>query len=118
MRASTAIIRSPNISTNLRWDLQTDAEGNFYYAKAARHGLPAVVPQHGTLLKVSKDGGTTEILATGFRAPNGVCVNSDGTFFLSDQEGFWTPKNRINWVRNRGLLRQYVGLSSRHRRVR
>jgi putative heme-binding domain-containing protein len=79
--------------------LQTDSAGNFYYAKAARHGLPALVPHHGTLLRVSKDGAHTEIVATGFRAPNGVCVNSDGTFFLSDQEGFWTPKNRINWVR-------------------
>jgi putative heme-binding domain-containing protein len=68
--------------------LQTDADGNFYYAKAARHALQAVVPQHGTLLKVSKDGSKTEILATGFRAPNGVCVNPDGTFFLTDQEGF------------------------------
>ena len=84
-------------------DLQTDAEGNFYYAKAARHGLPAVVPHHGTLLKVSKDGSRTEILATGFRAPNGVCLNPDGTFFLSDQEGFWTPKNRINWVKKGGF---------------
>jgi len=83
--------------------LQTDAEGNFYYAKAARHGLPAVVPHHGTLLKVSKDGMRTEILATGFRAPNGVCLNPDGTFFLSDQEGFWTPKNRINWVKRGGF---------------
>ncbi len=80
-------------------DLQTDPEGNFYYAKAARHGKTALVPQHGTLLKVSKDGARTEILATGFRAPNGVCLNPDGTFFLTDQEGFWTPKNRINWVR-------------------
>ena len=25
----------------------------------------------------------TDILATGFRAPNGVCVNPDGTFFLT-----------------------------------
>ena len=84
-------------------DLQTDAEGNFYYAKAARHGLPALVPHHGTLLKVSRDGSRTEILATGFRAPNGVCLNPDGTFFLSDQEGFWTPKNRINWVKRNGF---------------
>ncbi len=84
-------------------DLQTDAEGNFYYAKAARHGLPALVPHHGTLLKVKKDGSRTEILATGFRAPNGVCLNPDGTFFLSDQEGFWTPKNRINWVKRKGF---------------
>ena len=78
--------------------LQIDAEGNFYYAKAACHALKAVVPHHGTLLKVSKDGSKTEILATGFRAPNGVCLNPDGTFFLTDQEGFWMPKNRINHV--------------------
>ncbi len=79
--------------------LQTDDAGNLYYARAACHGLKAIVPQHGTLLRVSQDGLRTEILATGFRAPNGVCLNPDGTFFLTDQEGFWTPKNRINWVR-------------------
>jgi mono/diheme cytochrome c family protein len=79
--------------------LQTDNEGNFYYAKGARHGATAVVPQHGTLLKVSADGSRTEILATGFRAPNGVCVNGDGTFYLTDQEGNWMPKNRINLVK-------------------
>ncbi len=84
-------------------DLQTDREGNFYYARAGRHALPAVVPQHGTLLKVSKDGSKTEILARGFRAPNGVCLNDDGTFFLTDQEGFWLPKNRINWVKPGGF---------------
>lgn len=78
--------------------LQTDDAGNFYYARAARHALKALVPHHGTLLRVSKDGSKTDILATGFRAPNGVCVNPDGTFFLTDQEGFWLPKNRINLV--------------------
>jgi len=83
--------------------LQTDAEGNFYYAKSGRHALPALVPHHGTLLKVSKDGGKTEILATGFRAANGVCLNPDGTFFVTDQEGFWTPKNRINLVEKGGF---------------
>ncbi|MEO8425490.1 MAG: DUF6797 domain-containing protein, partial [Verrucomicrobiota bacterium] len=79
--------------------LQTDSEGNFYYAKSARHALPALVPHHGTLLKVTRDGARTEILANGFRAANGVCVNDDGTFFVTDQEGHWTPKNRINLVR-------------------
>ncbi len=83
--------------------LQTDADGNFYYAKSGRHALPALVPHHGTLLKVSQDGATTEILATGFRAANGVCLNPDGTFFVTDQEGFWTPKNRINLVTKGGF---------------
>jgi hypothetical protein len=89
--------------------LQTDAEGNFYYAKAARHALPALVPHHGTLLRVSKDGSRTDILATGFRAPNGVCLNSDGTFFLTDQEGHWTPKNRINLVEKGGYYGNFWG---------
>ncbi len=78
--------------------LQTDAEGNFYYAKSGRHALPAVVPHHGTLLRISKDGSRTDILANGFRAANGVCLNPDGSFVVTDQEGFWNPKNRINWV--------------------
>jgi cytochrome c5 len=79
--------------------LQTDAAGNFYYAKSARHAKPPLVPQHGTLLRVSKDGSRTDIVANGFRAANGVSVNDDGTFYVTDQEGHWTPKNRINLVR-------------------
>jgi putative heme-binding domain-containing protein len=78
--------------------LQTDSAGNFYYAKSGRHALPAVVPHHGTLLRVSNDGSRTDILATGFRAANGVCLNPDSSFFVTDQEGFWNPKNRINRV--------------------
>jgi hypothetical protein len=80
--------------------LQTDTEGNFYYAKCGRHGADAVVPQHGTVLKVSADGLKTDIVASGFRAINGLCVNEDGTCFVTDQEGHWTPKNRIDWVRS------------------
>lgn len=79
--------------------LQRDADGNFYYAKSARHALPAVVPHHGTLLRVSPDGSRTDIIANGFRAANGVCLNPDGSFVVTDQEGHWNPKNRINWVR-------------------
>jgi hypothetical protein len=78
--------------------LQTDAEGNFYYAKSARHAREALVPQHGTLIKVSKDGKQTDIIAKGFRAANGVCINPDGSFIVTDQEGHWNPMNRINWV--------------------
>lgn len=89
--------------------LQVDAEGNFYYAKSARHALPALVPHHGTLLKVSPDGMRTDIVATGFRAANGVCLNPDGTFFVTDQEGHWTPKNRINLVKPGGFYGNMFG---------
>jgi hypothetical protein len=90
-------------------DLQTDAEGNFYYAKGARHALPALVPHHGTLLRISRDGSRTDILARGFRAPNGVCVNGDGTYYLTDQEGHWTPKNRINLIEVGGYYGNFWG---------
>ena len=89
--------------------LQTDAEGNFYYAKSARHAKVAVVPHHGTLLKVTADGTKTEIIANGFRAANGVCLNPDGTFIVTDQEGNWNPKNRINWVKKGGFYGNMFG---------
>lgn len=91
--------------------LQTDEEGNFYYAKSGRHALDAVLPHHGTLLRVSADGSRTDILATGFRAANGVCLNEDGTYFITDQEGFWTPKNRINRVVEGGFYGNMFGYS-------
>lgn len=89
--------------------LQTDAAGNFYYAKSARHALTALVPHHGTLLRVSPDGSQTDIIANGFRAANGVCVNPDGTFIVTDQEGHWNPKNRINWVHEGGFYGNMFG---------
>ena len=89
--------------------LQTDEAGNFYYAKSARHALTALVPHHGTLLRVSKDGSKTDILATGFRAANGVCLNPDGTYIVTDQEGHWNPKNRINYVKQGGFYGNMYG---------
>ena len=89
--------------------LQADDEGNLLYAKSARHALPALVPHHGTLLRVSADGETTEIVANGFRAANGVCLNPDGTFIVTDQEGHWNPKNRINYVEPGGFYGNMYG---------
>ncbi len=82
--------------------LQADKEGNLYYAKSGRHAREALIPQHGTLLKVSKDGSATEIIATGFRAANGVCINPDGSFIVTDQQGYWNPMNRVNWIEGKG----------------
>ncbi len=78
--------------------LQADEQGNLYYAKSGRHARESLIPQHGTLIKVSSDGAQTDIVATGFRAANGVCLNPDGTFFVTDQQGYWNPMNRINRV--------------------
>jgi hypothetical protein len=92
-------------------DLQTDREGNFYYAKSARHALDCVVPQHGTLMKVSADGAKSEIVCNGFRAANGVGIGPNGELAVSDQEGHWTPANRINLLKPGGF---YGNLFSYH----
>lgn len=89
--------------------LQTDDEGNFYYAKSGRHARTALIPQHGTLIKVSPDGVKSEIIAHGFRAANGVCINPDGSFIVTDQEGYWNPMNRINWVEEGGFYGNMYG---------
>jgi hypothetical protein len=93
-------------------DLQTDKEGNFYYAKSARHALDSVVPHHGTLIKVSRDGQQSEIVCNGFRAANGVGIGPNGELATSDQEGHWTPANRINLVTQGGF---YGNMYSYHR---
>ena len=63
------------------------------------HAREALIPQHGTLLRVSPDGSKTDIVAKGFRAANGVCLNPDGTFIVTDQEGYWNrPIRRSSCV--------------------
>lgn len=100
------------------FDLQTDAAGNFYFAKAGpvRAGGPGfgdrdgktpgngeITSFSGTLMKVSKDGKKLEIIATGFRAPNGIGVRPDGQVTTSDNEGTWVPTTPINWIQHGGF---------------
>jgi cytochrome c553 len=84
-------------------DLKTDAAGNFYYIKCARHALPAAHSQHGTLIQVSPDGTRSEIVARGFRAVNGLGVGPGGELMCVDNQGHWMPGNRINWVKPGGF---------------
>jgi hypothetical protein len=91
------------------FDLQRDQAGNFYFAKAnpvnsggsgfGRGGANGTVCSHsGCLFKVSPDGKKFEILARGFRAPNGIGVRADGLVTTSDNEGTWVPATPINWI--------------------
>jgi len=90
-------------------DLQTDPEGNFYFAKAGPvkgggRGFDYIAANSGTLMKVSKDGKTLSTYATGFRAPNGIGVGPDGRVTSGDNEGTWMPKCRLNWVNPGGFV--------------
>jgi hypothetical protein len=75
--------------------LDTDQEGNFYYVKCSQHFDSAVIPSHGTLIQVSKDGKDSKQIAYGLRSNNGMHVDDDGSVWLTDQEGFWNPQNKI-----------------------
>jgi len=99
------------------FDLQTDKAGNFYFAKAnpvngggsgfgnqkASMGNGTVCSHSGCLFKVSKDGKKFEIVARGFRAPNGIGVSPDGQVTTSDNEGTWVPATPINWIKPGGF---------------
>jgi glucose/arabinose dehydrogenase len=90
------------------FDLWTDAKGDFYFAKAGPvkkggRGFETIADHHGCLLKISKDGSKLEVVATGFRAPNGISVGPHGELTSGDNEGTWTPTSRINLIEPGGF---------------
>jgi len=94
------------------FDLQTDKEGNFYFTKGAPvnpggRGFMKIVPHHGAILKVSRDGSTIETVATGMRAPNGMGVSPTGIITSGDNEGTYMPRCRLNWIEKPGF---YAGV--------
>jgi hypothetical protein len=84
-------------------DLHTDPQGNFYFAKGAAWPPDTQSPSQGTLNKVSKDGSKLEVIATGFRAPNGMTVGPDGTILVGDNQGHWMPSSKLNLIKKGGF---------------
>ena len=82
------------------FDLQTDNEGNFYYAKSG-HGTDSDLP--GAVIKVSPDGKSREVFCTGFRTPNGMGHLPDGRVTASDNQGQWTPASKISVLKPGGF---------------
>lgn len=64
--------------------LERDSAGNFYTA-SGNEGL----------LKISTDGKTATVLATGFRNPDGLGLLPDGRITVPSSEGNWTPASMI-----------------------
>ncbi|TWT59167.1 DUF6797 domain-containing protein [Allorhodopirellula solitaria] len=84
-----------DVSTNFHafnFDLQTDDEGNFYYAKSG-HGANFSLP--GAVWKISPDGKEREVVCTGFRSPNGMGSMPGGRMTVSDNQGQWIPASKI-----------------------
>lgn len=64
--------------------LQRDAAGNFYTA-SGNQGL----------VRISSDGSRADIIAAGFRNPDGLGIYPDGTLTVPCSEGEWTPASMI-----------------------
>lgn len=64
--------------------LERDAAGNFYTAS----GNQGVV-------RISPDGKRAEVIATGFRNPDGLGVTPDGVVTVPCSEGDWTPASMV-----------------------
>ena len=64
--------------------LQRDAAGN-WYSVSANQGV----------FRISPDGKNVDVIATGFRNPNGIGLGADGTLTTSCQEGEWTPTSQV-----------------------
>jgi hypothetical protein len=62
--------------------LDMDAAGNFYYV------------DHTGVYRVQRDGSRGDLIAAGFRNPNGGGVSPDGTIVtVAPQQGEWTPSS-------------------------
>jgi sugar lactone lactonase YvrE len=90
------------------FDLHTDPDGNFYFIKAGPvnpggGGFGVTTEHNGSLMRVSKDGSKLDVIATGFRAPNGIGVGPRGEITTGDNQGTWTPVCRLNWVKPGGF---------------
>jgi hypothetical protein len=73
--------------------LETDSAGNFYMLKCA-----GPIAHGGTLLRVPADGRGIEVVATGFRNPNGLGLGPGDVLTVGDQQGEWVPATRIDLV--------------------
>ncbi|MFO0941976.1 MAG: plastocyanin/azurin family copper-binding protein [Pirellulales bacterium] len=73
--------------------LQRDSKGNFYTA-TGNQGL----------VRISPDGKNAELIATGFRNPDGLGILPDDTVTVPCSEGEWTPASMICAVKNASAL--------------
>lgn len=111
-------------------DMVADADGNFYIAKGghvtqygdllpylsgtkAEHPWRASTRHSGSILKISSDGRSIEVIATGLRVPYLGIHRGKGIVTASDQQGNFVPATPIYSVRKG----DYFGVeTTRHRK--
>jgi len=85
-----------------QFGLETDREGNFYFAKASPvlpggRGFDKILPHNGAFVKISADGDRLYTIGTGLRAPGGIGIGPNGEITSGENEGTWQPRCKINY---------------------
>jgi putative heme-binding domain-containing protein len=78
--------------------LERDAAGHFYTASSAQG-----------LVRIAADGKRADVLATGFRNPDGLGLTPDGKLTVPCSEGEWTPASMICEVPTMAAEQPYFG---------
>lgn len=85
-----------------QFGLETDKEGNFYFAKASPvrpggRGFDKILDHNGAFVKISADGSRLYTIGTGLRAPGGIGIGPNGEITTGENEGTWQPRCKINY---------------------
>ncbi|HWE97388.1 MAG TPA: DUF6797 domain-containing protein [Tepidisphaeraceae bacterium] len=98
------------------FDLQQAPDGSFFFTKGApllgTDYFDPIGKHNGCVLHLSQDGKNLEVYATGLRAPNGTGMGPHGEVTCSDNQGIWTPVDRLNLVKKGGF---YGCMGTAHR---
>ncbi len=57
------------------------------------------IKDRGKVIKISKNTGSIEFIASGLRTPNGIGIGVDGEIFVADNQGDWLPSSKIVHVK-------------------
>ncbi|MCB1843839.1 MAG: DUF1080 domain-containing protein [Halioglobus sp.] len=74
-------------------------DDNFYFLLSicvlpGGASCPEQLPTQGKLLRTDL-AGNTDIVASGFRTPNGIGVGADGAIYVTDNQGDWLPASKL-----------------------
>lgn len=84
-----------------------DEEEEVFYANLGSSIYPgglSIIPSpagldRGTTIRMNPADGTYEVVARGFRTPNGIGWGPEGEIFITDNEGVWNPASKLIHVR-------------------
>src|SRR5688572_10302209 len=104
-----------------------DKDNNLYFGRGCANFADAyqlnkqgkaeydINSEYGTIMKVSPDRKSRQVLATGVRFSVGIAINRHGDVFFTDQEGdTWTKGNHLDELNVLLPGRRHYGFPERH----